>query len=141
MSETPDGGLVDILYENVHNVGKVTSMAADYLGNLLWSVESGGLTDGAIVRAKVDDPNPETVHAITRTLDAAYALCYKNGFLFFAGADQDANSEVHTDEMIEKTGQDDDQEEEEEDSTQETEVTDDTGATGEDDENATATGE
>ena len=34
-----------------------------------------------------------TTQIISRTLDAAYSLCYKQGFLFYAGKDQEATTD------------------------------------------------
>jgi len=42
------------------------------------------------MRARADDPNPESAKALSRTVDAAFALCYHHEDLFFAGKDQDA---------------------------------------------------
>ena len=66
------------------------------------------MADGAIIRAKADDPNPTAAHAVTRTLESAHAICYKQGFLFFAGEDQDGSTPVggSTTNESQKTGQD-----------------------------------
>ena len=80
-----DIGLVETLYHQVHNLEYVTSLAVDFMGNIFWSLEENGLEDGVIMRAPADDPNPTAAKIISKTLDAAYSLCYTQGFLFYAG--------------------------------------------------------
>lgn len=82
-----NSGLAETLYESVNNLASVTSLAVDYLGNIYWTVSDEGTTDGAIFRGRADDPNPTTVDVISKTLDAIYSLCYRKGFLFYAGED------------------------------------------------------
>ena len=80
-------GLVETLYETVNNLASVTSLAIDYQGNIYWSVGEDGKTDGAVFRGRADDPNPTKVDVISKTLDAIYSLCFRKGFLFYAGED------------------------------------------------------
>ena len=80
-------GLAETLYETVNNLASVTSLAIDYQGNIYWSVGDEGTSDGAIFRGRADDPNPTKVDVISKTLDAIYSLCFRKGFLFYAGED------------------------------------------------------
>ena len=88
------------------------------------------------MRAKADDPNPTAAHAVTRTLESAHAICYKQGFLFFAGEDQDGSTPVggSTEHESQITGQ-----EEEDDETAEVEDEDEDEDTGADVSENTAT--
>ena len=74
----------------------VTSLAVDYMGNIFWSVGQDGLADGMIKRATADDPNPTTTTAISKTLDAAYSLCYQKGKLFYAGTNASEQAVAET---------------------------------------------
>lgn len=80
-------GLTKTIYEQDHNLGAVSSIAVDYLGSIYWSVVEDGKQHGSIFKASADDPNTETVDVVSRKLDAAYGMTYRNDFLFFVGED------------------------------------------------------
>ena len=65
----------------------MSSIAVDYLGSIYWSVVEDGKQHGSIFKASADDPNTETVDVVSRKLDAAYGMTYRNDFLFFVGED------------------------------------------------------
>ena len=75
----------ETMYDDIQNV---SSLAADYSGNIYWSVSEGGKDEGAITRAKADLADHNSLTMITEAVDSAAALCYKLEFLFFAGEDQ-----------------------------------------------------
>ena len=73
-------------------MSQITSIAVDFRGNLFWSVDSDGQEDGAIFRARVDEPHSKTIQVVSQAVDEAHALCYKHNFLFFVGPADDTDS-------------------------------------------------
>ena len=82
-------GLVKTLYseEDVSSLAKVTSLAVDYLGNLFWTTSSQGKTQGAVMEASADSPNPASAKIVSKLLASAGSLCYSRNFLFYSGPD------------------------------------------------------
>ena len=54
-------GLTETLYDDIESLGYVSSITVDYRGNVYWSTSQNGQDDGSIFRAKVDDPNDNTI--------------------------------------------------------------------------------
>jgi hypothetical protein len=79
----------------VKSLEVVTSIDVDYRGNIFWSVSNSDLVNGTIFRARADLPNSNTIQVVSKKLNAAYSLCYKQEFLFYSA--QDSNSTIPED--------------------------------------------
>ena len=74
------------IYAGLKGLSDVTSLAVDFLGNIFWAVNQDGKDEGAIMRARADEPNSTEAVAVTKTLKSASSLCYRNELLYFSGA-------------------------------------------------------
>jgi len=73
------------IYEKLPRLDQVTSLAVDYFGGLFWSAGLGGKADGAITKAKADLPMQVEPGPLTKSVEAAGSLCFRNENLYFAG--------------------------------------------------------
>ena len=58
-------GLTETLYDDIDSLENVSSLAVDYKGYVFWSTSRDGKTKGSIFKARVDEPNDDTIQIVS----------------------------------------------------------------------------
>ena len=85
-------GLENVLYSGLNNMGHISSIEVDLLGDMYWSYDKYGKENGVVAKAAADAPGEDTIEVQSKALESARGLDYKNQFLFFIGEDTNDSS-------------------------------------------------